>query len=336
MSKAQGWLARARPDGFVLALLATIALASVLPARGAAAPVASFAADAAIVLIFFLNGAKLSREAFLAGATHWRLHLLVLAVSFVFFPLVGLALAYLPFVPADLRSGLIFMAITPSTIQSSVVYVAIAGGSFAAAVCAAALSNIVGVFVTPIFVALLIGVHAAGGSGLDAILSVVLQLLLPFVAGHLLRPAMAGFLDRFKTPVKLADRGGLLLVIYAAFSASVAAGLWQRTGPGELALVTALVSVALALGLWITLVAGHALGFSREDVITIRFCGTMKSLAAGLPMAKVIFPAAQVGTIIMPLLAYHLIEMIACAVIARRYADETRRQDTPFAPAQSD
>lgn len=336
MMRAPGWLSRARPDGFVLALLATIALASVLPARGGAAPVASFAADAAIVLIFFLNGAKLSREAFLAGATHWQLHLLVLVVSFVFFPLVGFALASLPFVPADLRSGLIFMAITPSTIQSSVVYVAIAGGSFAAAVCAAALSNIVGVFVTPVLVALLIGVHSAGGSGMDAIMSVVLQLLLPFVAGHLLRPFMAGFLERWQRPVKLADRGGLLLVVYAAFSASVAAGLWQRTGPGELALVAVLVTLALGLGLWVTLVAGRVLKFTREDVITIRFCGTMKSLAAGLPMAKVIFPASQVGAIIMPLLAYHLIEMIVCAVIARRYADEGRKLVAAAAPAQSD
>lgn len=320
-------ITRIKPDWFVVALLLTIGLASLLPARGAAAGIASLAADAAIVLIFFLNGAKLSRAAIVAGATHWRLHLVVLAITFVMFPAIGIALAALPFLDGELADGLVFMAITPSTIQSSVVYVAIAGGNFAAAVCAAALSNVLGVFLTPALVAALIGVEG-GGRGEMAVVSVIAMLLVPFLAGHLLRPLLAGLLERYRRPVTLTDRGGLLVVVYAAFSASVAGGLWQRTGIGELALITVLVTVVLAIGLWTSLIAARALGFGRDDEITIRFCGTMKSLAAGLPMAKVIFPAEQVGTIIMPLLAYHLIEMIVCAVIARRYAER--------APTQSD
>lgn len=320
----KGLIARVLPDWFVLSLLATIALASLVPAKGAAAPVASYAADAAIVMIFFLNGAKLSRKAIVAGITHWRLHAFVLAITFIGFPLVGVGLAALPMVSPSLADGLIFMSITPSTIQSSVVYVAIAGGNFAAAVCAAALSNIVGVFLTPAYVALLIGTESTGVSGHATVMSVVLQLLLPFLAGHLLRPVLTPLLDRYRKPVMLLDRGGLLLVVYAAFSASVAGGLWQRTGLGELALVAGLSSIALTLGLWGSLVAARMFSFNREDTITIRFCGTMKSLATGLPMAKIMFPADQVGMIIMPLLAYHLIEMIVCAVIARRYAAQLR------------
>lgn len=332
MGQMRSLIARARPDWFVIALVATIVIASLMPARGAAADVASAAADAAIVLIFFLNGAKLSRGAIVAGATNWRLHLLVLAITFVAFPAIGLVLSVLPMVSPDLADGLVFMAITPSTIQSSVVYVAIAGGNFPAAVCAAALSNIVGVFLTPVYVAALIGVDGAGGSGQATVMSVVLQLLVPFLAGHLMRPALAGIMGRWRKPVMLTDRGGLLLIVYAAFSASVAGGLWQRTGPAELVLVAALATVALAAGLWLSLLAARALRFDRDDTITIRFCGTMKSLAAGLPMAKVIFPAEQVGTIILPLLAYHLIEMIVCAMIARRYA----RRVLPPVPAQND
>jgi sodium/bile acid cotransporter 7 len=84
------WLKSLAPDRYVLAILATVVLASLLPARGAAASDLGLVTKLAIALLFFLHGAKLSRDAVLAGITHWRLHLVILATTFVLFPLLGL------------------------------------------------------------------------------------------------------------------------------------------------------------------------------------------------------------------------------------------------------
>jgi sodium/bile acid cotransporter 7 len=323
MGRSMGFLTRFRADPFVVALLATVVVASVVPARGWAAPVAAFVADAAIVFLFFLHGAKLSRQAIVAGATHWRLHLTVLAITFLMFPLLGLALAALPFLDADLATGMLFLSAAPSTVQSSVAFTAIAGGNVAGAVCSAALSNLLGVFLTPLLVSLLIGGDGGAHVSGAAALTIVLQLLAPFALGHLMRPWVGAWIEGRRRLVSIADRGAILLVVYAAFGAAVIEGLWQRTGAGELALILGLCTVLLAVVLLASTLLGRALGFGREDRIVIQFCGSKKSLAAGVPIAGVLFPAATVGAIILPLMVFHQIQMIACAYLARRHAAGT-------------
>ena len=276
-------------------------------------------ADAGIVLLFFLHGAKLSREALVAGAGHWRLHLTVLAATFALFPLLGLSIAAIPGVPAVVATGMLFLTLLPSTVQSSIAFTSIARGNVAAAVCSASFSNFLGIFLTPLLVALLMGSAGAGFSW-DAVEKIVLQLLMPFLAGHLLRPVVSGFVARHKPLVDYVDRGLILLVVYNAFSAAVVEGLWQRMPLNVLLLIALLCAVLLALVLGVTWLAGRALGFTRADAIVLLFCGSKKSLASGVPMAGVLFPAAQVGAVILPLMLFHQLQLIACAVIARRYA----------------
>lgn len=321
-----------RLDGFIIALIATVLLATLLPARGAAAGAVAVLADAAIVLLFFLNGAKLSRKAVIAGARHWRLHLAVLAMTFVVFPLLGLLLAAAMTgalgLDASLATGVVFLSVVPSTVQSSIAFTAIAGGNIAGAVCSAALSNLLGVFLTPGLVAMTIeDVGTASGAGVAPSLSgaaattIVLQLLVPFVIGHLLRPRIGGWVDRHRQVTMIADRGSILLIVYGAFGAAVVEGLWQRTSGAELAWLLAVCSVLLAAVLASSALAGRLLGFAREDRIVLLFCGSKKSLAAGVPIAGVLFPAATVGVIILPLMIFHQIQLFACAVLARRFAE---------------
>ncbi|MBB5710086.1 bile acid:sodium symporter family protein [Sphingomonas xinjiangensis] len=310
-------------EPFVLALLGTVALASILPVRGAAVPWFDALTTAGIVLLFFLHGAKLSREAIWEGARNWRLHLVVLATTFLLFPLLGLGFAALPLLDPAMAAGLLFLTLLPSTVQSSIAFTAIARGNVAAAVCSASFSNLIGIVVTPMLVALLM-VLPGGQTGISAesIETIALQLLLPFVLGHAARPWIGSFVGRHKQLVSLVDRGSILLVVYAAFSAAVVEGLWRQVSGEELTLV--LLSCCLLLGtvLLLTWLMGRWFGFPREDAVVLLFCGSKKSLASGVPMAGVLFPAAQVGAVLLPVMLFHQIQLIACAVIARRYATQ--------------
>jgi sodium/bile acid cotransporter 7 len=312
-------------DPFLLFLIGTVILASVLPCRAEGAVVFGFITNAAIALLFFLHGAKLSREAVIAGVGHWRLHLLVAASTFVMFPILGLAVRTLGngWIDPTMTAGVLFLCLLPSTVQSSIAFTSIARGNVPAAVCSATLSNVGGIFITPLLVGMFMGGLAKGGhNGIDlrSIQSIAMQLLAPFIAGHLSRPITAKFLTRYKSIVSKVDRGSILLVVYTAFSAAVVEGLWKRLSAGDIALVLVLDAVVLAIALVATTFAARACGFSKEDEIAIVFCGSKKSLASGVPMAGVLFPAAAVGPIIVPLMLFHQMQLMVCAVMARRYA----------------
>jgi sodium/bile acid cotransporter 7 len=300
-------------------------MASVLPARGTALAAFDWAANAAIVLLFFLHGAKLSREAVLAGVGHWRLHLMTLSFTYVLFPVLGLIGARLIGLVVDpaLAVGLLFLALLPSTVQSSIAMTAMAGGNVAAAVCSASLSNLLGIVLTPLLVAVFI--HAGGSGGMDQWASVEkigTQLLLPFVAGHLLRPVIGKWIDSHKKLLQPVDRSSVLLVVYSAFSAAVVNGVWQRVGPFDLVVLLVASAVILAIVIAVNGVVARAAGFSREDAIVLLFCGSKKSLVSGVPMAGALFAPAQVGMVILPLMIFHQLQLVVCAWLAGRYRRE--------------
>jgi sodium/bile acid cotransporter 7 len=312
-------------DPFLLFLLGTVALATLIPCRGEGATIFGWITDGAIALLFFLHGAKLSREAILAGIGHWRLHALVAASTFVLFPLLGLLVraAGHGWLDPNLAAGLLFLCLLPSTVQSSIAFTSIAGGNVPAAVCSASASNLAGIVLTPVLVGLLMGARAAGGGvNLHSLEAIALQLLLPFIAGHLSRPMTQGLLGRHKTLVGRVDRGSILLVVYTAFSAAVVEGLWRKLSAGDILVVLLLDGAVLAVALVATTLASRLLGFSRADEIAIVFCGSKKSLASGVPMAGVLFPAAAVGPMIVPLMLFHQMQLMVCAVLARRYAGQ--------------
>lgn len=314
---------RSFPDNFTLALLATVLLASLLPCRGETARVFNLVTDIAIALLFFLHGAKLPRQAIVQGMTHWRLHLTVLASTFILFPVLGLLLrpfAHMLLTP-DLTMGLLFVCLLPSTVQSSIAFTSIAGGNVPAAVVSASMSNLIGIALTPLLVGLLLESHGAGVSW-RGVLDIVLLLLLPFTLGHLARHWIGRFIDRHKPLIGLTDQGTILLVVYTAFSAAVVEGLWRETPLS--ALLATLVACALLLALVMPIVTWSArrLGFSREDEITIVFCGSKKSMASGIPMAKILFAGqlGGLGALVLPLMIFHQLQLMVCAVVARRYA----------------
>lgn len=315
-------LRRFLPDGFTSALVLTVVIASLAPCRGTWATVFDWITDLAIALLFFLHGAKLPRQAVVEGVRHWRLHAVVLASTFVVIPLLGLALKPLlaPLVTPELYLGVLFLCTLPSTVQSSIAFTSIARGNVPAAIVSASASSLIGIFVTPLLVGLVISTAGGGGLSIDAVGAIVLQLLLPFVAGQVAQRWIGGWVQKYKTWLGFVDRGSILLVVYTAFSAAVLQGLWKQMPAPVLAGLLVVDAVILALALLITRYGARALGFSREDEITIVFCGSKKSLASGVPMAKVIFAGYPLGSIVLPVMLFHQIQLMVCAVLARRYA----------------
>ncbi len=325
---------RLRIDPYLIALAATVLVAAILPARGIGATIADIVTQAAIFLLFFLYGARLAPRAVVAGLSHWRLQSSILLVTFVAFPLLGLALRALVGgeLPAPLATGLLFVCLLPSTVQSSIAFTSIARGNVPAALCAASASNLVGVVLTPLLVGLVL--HTQGGFSIGALRDIAVQLLLPFALGQVARPFIGGFLLRHKVLTSYVDRSSILFVIYGAFSAGMVAGIWRNVGAADLVLVLGLDVLLLAIVLFATTLGSRMLGFAKEDEIAIVFCGSKKSLASGIPMANILFPAHTVGLVVLPLMLFHQAQLFACAFLAQRYGARTGIDQPSLAPVR--
>ena len=319
-------------DRFLVLLIAVVVGASLLPVRGVTAAWTDLAADLAIALLFFLHGAKLSRAAIVQGIGNWRLHGWVLGSTYLLFPVLGLTSVLLLHGWSNplLLAGMLFLTLLPSTVQSSIAFTAIARGNVAAAVCSASLSNLLGIFVTPLLVAIFMKVDGGGSavSSWHSIWSIVEQLLVPFVAGHFLRPLIGDFVDRNKKILQPVDRGSILLVVYSAFSAAVVHGIWYQVGMRDLALLLVLSAVILALVMLANWAVARVTKMPREDFIVLLFCGSKKSLASGVPMAGALFAPAHVGLIVLPLMIFHQLQLFVCAALAGRFRSAAEARET--------
>lgn len=310
------------PDTFTILLVCSVALASLLPATGSFADYFGVATSFAIGLLFFLHGARLSTDVVIAGILHWRLHLVILLTTFTVFPVLGMALGLIPdsILPRPLYLGVLFLCVLPSTVQSSIAFTSMAGGNVPAAICAASASNIFGMFLTPMLVGLLFSVGGHGGFSWDVLQKILLQLLAPFVVGQILQPWIGNWIRSKKKVLTPVDRGSILMVVYLAFSQAVVEGLWQTFSMRDIAIVVGLDMLLLAFVLTFTMRGSSFMGFNKPDQITITFCGSKKSLASGVPMAGVIFGGQSIGAIVLPLMLFHQIQLMVCAVIAQKYA----------------
>lgn len=310
-----------RVDPLIILILCSVALAIIAPARGEFAEIFGSLTNVVIALLFFLYGARLSPQEALSGLKHWKLHLTILAFTFVLYPLLGVALRPLTaFISQDMYLGILYLTLVPSTVQSSVAFTSVARGNVAGAIVSASASNLAGVILTPLLVMLLMG----AGEGItiegSVFLEIALLLLAPFVLGQLTRRWVAKLAASKAT--KLVDRGSIAMVVYSAFSTGVVDGIWRSTGVSEILFLVVLAVAMVAFMLWLTRFLSARLGFARRDVIAIEFCGSKKSLATGLPMASVIFGSggASLGLIILPLMIYHQVQLMMCSWLAARYA----------------
>lgn len=312
-------------DWFLLGMIAAVVVASLVPnlARTGGWLHLDQVTNVGIFALFFLHGMGLSTESLKAGATKWRLHLLVQACTYVAFPLWCVALRAVlgSHLSPELVAGFVYLAALPSTVSSSVAMTALARGNIAAAVLNATLSTLLGVFMTPLLVSWMAGASAHPIDLGHTMLNISQLLLLPFVAGQILRRWVGAWFAKIKPYTSIFDRAVILMLVWSSFSDSVADGLWTRHG-AELILITmAGAAVFLFPMLWFTKRVADALGFDVEDEIVAVFCGSKKTLASGVPMAKLLFGgSASLGVIVLPIMFYHQLQLFVCSVLARRYA----------------
>ncbi len=316
-----------KPDWFLLGMVFATALAWAFPEPGASGGwlYPEILTKAGVALIFFLHGLTLSFGALRAGALNWRLHALVQSCTFLVFPVIGLGLnaAFGNHLAFDLALGLFFLCALPSTVSSSVAMTATAHGNVAGAVFNATLSSLIGIVVTPMWVAWVMKATGEAPAIGPVIIDLLQWLVLPLAVGQALRPWLGTWAQQHKPRISLVDRLTILLLVYTSFCDSFKQGVWTGHGTGQL-IVISLICAGLFTGVMLlTSVASRALGFSREDRIAAMFCGSKKTLASGVPMAKLIFGAHPgMGLILLPIMIYHPLQLIVCGVLAQRWGKQ--------------
>lgn len=320
LAQVEATLKRVGLDRYMMLIVLTVVLATLLPAQGAFAGVLSHVTFWAVSLLFFIYGAKLSTKTIIAGFANWRLQGLVLLFTFALFPVLTLILSPLVagVLPAAIGLGFLYIGCMPSTVQSSVAFTSVSNGNVAGAVCAASISNLIGVILSPLLFGLLIPQGAGFAIDPAAIWKIVQQILLPFAIGQMFRPLLSDLLNRYKTPTMVVDRGSILLIVYAAFSAGVVNGIWQVISLGGLAMLIGFAGLLLAAVMGAALLSARLTGMPKADLLSLLYCGSTKSLATGLPMAGILFAGQDISLIVLPLMVFHLLQLVICALISQR------------------
>ena len=327
-----------RADPMMLKLIAVVLLATFLPARGHFVDFFEWLTTAAIALLFFMHGAKLSRDKIIAGGSHWRLHLWVMFSTFAVFPALGMLFAWWHPLPlsTEIYTGFLYLCMLPATVQSAIALTSLAGGNVAAAICSASASSLLGVFISPLLVGLLMDVHSdTATNSFEQIGKIMLQLLVPFILGHISRHWISDWVEKNRKLIGHTDQASILLVVYSAFSEAVVNGIWSRVDFSTLIWIIVGSLVLLFLVLVINVLAARLFGFNRADEITILFCGSKKSLANGVPMANILFPSAAVGVIVLPLMIFHQIQLMVCSILAQRYKKAGEQQEAQSSQGKS-
>jgi sodium/bile acid cotransporter 7 len=313
-------------DGFLLGIIAMVVLAYFFPSIGMTEEPISLGelANYGISVIFLFYGMRLGPEKLKAGLVNWRMHALVQSVTFIFFPLLAIAIKPLFGGNQELWFGIFYLAALPSTVSSSVVMVSIAKGNMPAAIFNASISSLAGVFITPLWMGLFLTADKGFSNTGDIIMKLMLQILLPVIIGILLNKRFGAFAEKHKARLRYFDQSIILVIIYTSFCHSFAEHVFDQYSPLNIALL-ALGMVGLFFFVFLVIWGiSKLLHFSVEDRITVLFCGSKKSLVHGTVMVKVLFPnAANTGIILLPLMMYHALQLVFASIIARSMANRS-------------
>lgn len=312
-------------DRFLLLIIGAVITASVFPCSGQGKIFFDELTNAAIALLFFMHGAKLDLRSIVDAFLHWRLHLLIFITTFFVFPLIGFGLQFLPnsILPENIAIGFLFLCTLPATVQSAIAFTSMAKGNVAAAICSASASTLLGVFLTPLLITLLMQTDVSEALPIwNSIKTIIIKLVIPFVLGCIARFWIKNWIHKHKKIINKIDRVSVLLVVYVAFSDAVVHGIWHQIDLYSFFIIIFFSIVLLAMILVFTTYMAKWLKFNKADEITIVFCGSKKSLVSGIPIASILFPAATVGVIVLPLMLFHQIQLMVCSYLAMRYAKQ--------------
>jgi sodium/bile acid cotransporter 7 len=326
-------------NGFIIALLCSVALAFLFPSPGARGgwmhP--DLLNNAGVAFILFLQGLAMAVERMKTGASNWRLHLIVQSFTFLLFPIVGLAFHEItriiwPSEPSALRDGFLYLCVLPSTVSTSVVLTTVARGNTPGAIFNAALSNILGVLFTPLLVRLLMQASGQVSSFGPLLLKITLLTLVPFVVGMGIRPFVREWVDARRSWLNILSNGVILFIVYTAFCDSVEGRIWEHYGIGlTVKVLIGVVALFTTVTLFVWAVS-NAARLERDDFIAALFCSVKKTLAMGVPLAQLIFGAkGNLGLILLPIMFYHPFQLFICGLLANYFS--AQNPDIPVGEA---
>jgi len=322
-----------KKEWFLVGMVVAIALASVSAEVGRSGGLIHLdkLTGIGVAIVFFLHGLGLSPSAIKAGISNWRMHIYIQLATFLAYPLLWVIFGdlLLANMPASLAFGFCYLFVLPSTISSSVAMTSVGKGNVPGAIFNASLSSILGILITPLLIQLFMGFEGVELDLMASVMSIAKMLLLPMIVGQLARPLLLSFSQKHKAIVNKIDKYVILLIVYNAFCNSVANGIWSSFSIEMLVSSIVLCSVILLCMVHLIQWGARRCQFERPDEVTSVFCGTKKTLAAGVPMATVIFGSdPALGMILLPIMLYHPIQIFYCAILASRYATQSEQLKT--------
>ncbi|WP_417696134.1 bile acid:sodium symporter family protein [Psychromonas sp.] len=318
-------ISKLKKEWFLVGMVIAIALATVTAELGKSGGIIHLdkLTGIGVAIVFFLHGLGLSPAAIKAGISNWRMHIYIQVATFVAYPLLWVIFGdlFLAYMPAALAFGFCYLFVLPSTISSSVAMTSVGKGNVPGAIFNASLSSILGIFITPLLIQLFMGFEGVELDLMASIISISKLLLLPMILGQLARPLLLKFAEKHKAVVNKVDKYVILLIVYNAFCDSIVNGIWSSFSLEML--ITSFVLCVVILLIMVHLIQWgvRRSKFALADEVAAVFCGTKKTLAAGIPMATVIFGSdPKLGMILLPIMLYHPIQIFYCAMLASRYA----------------
>ena len=241
--------------------------------------------------------------------------LLATAINFILIPLLAWPISY-P-LGIELGPGLIVAAAVPSTLASGAVWTRRAGGDDSVAIAVTLLTNSMCFLVTPLIIYLLLGNVVETEVFFAAIYKLLFFVVCPMAVAQVLRiqRQSATWATAHKAQLSTAAMFGVLFMV---LTGSVSAGLKvEQSGAGDLQvgqITMMLIAVAVIhlAGFFSGLFLARQLKLPLEQQIAVGFSGSQKTLMAGLSTAL------SMGLNIIPMVAYHAMQLILDTVIADR------------------
>jgi len=322
-------------DWFMKGMIAAVVLAFVWPQPGAHGGFLhpEVLNKLGIALVFYLNGLSLSMQSLRQGASRWPVHVLIQVSTFAVFPLLGLGLMQLGqgLMSPYLLLGFFYLCALPSTVSSSVALTVAARGNVPVALFNATLSALLGVVLTPLWMAWAMGHEGQSLDVLPVVVDLLLWVVLPLLAGQLSRPWLTAWAARRKAQIHIVDRVTILTLVYTSFCDSVQQGIWTQYGASVVIQTMAVCGLLFFAVYQFTQIMSRLMGLSDEDRIAAVLCGSKKTLASGVPMAHLIFGAhPALGLILIPIMLYHPLQLAVGGMLSQRWSarDEIQSTDT--------
>lgn len=269
--------------------------------------------DVVIVLIFFLSGLALDTRQIKEGFADVKGTLLALSIIFIIAPFTGYFFSFLP-LEAGLIIGLLLVASMPTTLSSGVVMTGSAGGNMAHSLLITIVANSIAVFSIPVTLSLLLGTDNNGSSihieRLPMMIKIGTLVLIPLVAGLLLRRLLSKQLQPFLPYTSTCNQIGILSIVTMALCSSRPAILSGLNSIIAVILIVfffhlVLVIAALLLTNWFKVPKGK-----RESVI---FMGGQKTLPLSIILQVSLFP--ELGLALVVCVVHHIVHLIMDAYL---------------------